>query len=135
MSEFKNKLILVAFIGAVFWMVILVFWLVPSYGMEATVTGSEVRVDYVEPITNEDNSNLTDLSDTRIYADKKNLAVVPATALTGGGSVSKMVVVPVVGRVEVDVLIEVTATDTSGNESDPASVTIRIDRLPPAPPQ
>ena len=104
-----------------------------------TVTGTEVTVGYDEPTQNTDNSALTDLDHTTIYYDKGAgpvaEATVPATAPTGGGTITTTITVPVLAGEEADVNFWVTASDQSGNESVPSPViTQRIDRLSPKAP-
>jgi hypothetical protein len=107
----------------------------------ATPTATEVTVEYDEPVTNADGTPLQDLKETRIYYQMGSAAptlavTVPATALTGGGHIVQKVAVPVGPNQEADVVFWATAVDTSGNESvRSSSVTVRIDRLPPAPPR
>lgn len=119
---------------------ILIFLPCASHAIDATVTGTQITLDYTEPTTNKDGSLLTDLDHTTIYYDKGEGTVkakdVPATALTGGGSISEQFVVPVAEDTEADVNIWATATDTSGNESaDSEIITKRIDRLAPGAPK
>jgi hypothetical protein len=107
----------------------------------ATPTATEVMVEYDEPVTNADGTPLQDLKETRIYyqmgsAAPTLAATVPATAPTGGGHIAQKVAVPVGPNQEADVTFWATAVDTSGNESVRSSTaTVRIDRLPPAPPR
>lgn len=110
--------------------------------MQVTLIGSELQVAYKEPIENELNEDgavtpLTDLDKTVIKTLLNGTEIasvdVVASALTGGGDVSETFIVPVIGKREADVEIQVTAVDTSGNISAPVSQSIRIDRLSPKP--
>ena len=113
--------------------------------IDFTPTGSVINVSYIEPTQNTDNSALNDLAKTTI-----NWRVCPvsgtcsavytkvdvaASALVGGGSISRDVTVPVTPGQEVNVEVFATATDLSGNVS-PESVHVvkRVDRLSPKAP-
>jgi len=62
--------------------------------------------------------------------------IVPATALTGGGSIAENIVVPVNEYEEADVDFWATATDLTGNPSKKSNIVNKtIDRLPPGAPQ
>ena len=96
----------------------------PVFALEFTLTGSEVTATYTEPTTNTDGSLLKDLAKTIIFYDivgdglpEVKAVEVPATALTGGGSIIQTVLVPIVGNQEADVDFWATAVDTSGNSS------------------
>lgn len=107
--------------------------------MEAVLSGTEVTVKYIEPTENENNTPLTDLDHTSIYTvingSKQKVRDVPASAPTGGGQIEQKFVVSVEDKQEVDVDIQVTASDGVGNESaPPASRIVRIDKLSPKSP-
>src|SRR3990167_1790290 len=112
----------------------------PVFALEFTLTGSEVTATYTEPTTNTDGSLLKDLAKTIIFYDivgdglpEVKAVEVPATALTGGGSIIQTVLVPIVGNQEADADFWETAVDTSGKSSDKSSVVRkRIDRLAPS---
>lgn len=116
-----------------------------AYALTLTPTGAEVSVEYTEPdrtAFDDDGLDfpLDDLAKTVIFYDMGSGPVVakevPATSLSGGSNISTTVVVPVVGRRKRDVAFWVIAVDIAGNESGKSTVeTIRIDRLPPAPPR
>lgn len=118
---------------------------IKAMAIEATVTATEVVVEYDEPLNNIPNIDgdvtpLTDLDHTTVYYDKGsgpvNAVEVPATSLNGGGHIIQPISIPVAELEEANISIWATATDTSGNESDPSNtVTKRIDRLKPQPPQ
>lgn len=110
--------------------------------MELILSGSEITTKYKEPIENEVNEDgavtpLTDLEKTVIKTIVNGSEVasvdVLASSANGGGDVEEKIIVPVIGKREADVTIEVTAVDTSGNVSVPVSQVIRIDRLAPKP--
>lgn len=107
--------------------------------MKFVQTGAVMTANYQEPATNEDGSPITDLALTSIYYDMGQgpvkAAEVPASAPTGGGTVTHDIEVPVAPKQEVNVTFWITATDGSGNESAHGNdVVVRIDRLAPAPP-
>lgn len=84
-------------------------------------TTREVTISYDEPTTSKDGSLLTDLAKTTIYYDAGHGPVkvmeVPATAPTGGGTITRRIAIPVSGEATSRVTIWVTATDLNGNES------------------
>lgn len=101
--------------------------------------GTQVNAIYTEPTQNADGSALTDLHHTSIYYDTGagpvNVVDLPASLNTGGGSREYSFIVPVNDGQEAEVVFYATATDTSGNTSAPSEpITLRIDRLAPAPP-
>lgn len=112
-----------------------------GYTLTATLSGFDVQLHYNEPTTNSDNSPLVDLDHTTVWYDAGAGIIkgvdVPATSLTGGGlNVSATVSVPIAVGQEKDVIFWVTAFDKTGNESIRSNtVTVRLDRLAPAPPQ
>jgi len=108
--------------------------------MELILSGSEITTKYKEPIVNDVNEDgqvtpLTDLSKTVIKTIVNGTEVgsvdVVASGPTGGGDIEEKIIVPVIGKREADVAIEVFAVDTSGNPGPVKSQSIRIDRLPP----
>ena len=106
--------------------------------MQYLLTGTQVEASYTEPTTNADGSPLTDLHHTSIYYDMGagavNVVDLPSS-LTGGGIVQYSFVVPILDGQERAVSFWATATDGSGNTSEPSTpVIVRIDRLAPAPP-
>ena len=113
----------------------------PAWAITFTVSGSIVEGQYTEPTTNANGSALTDLAKTNVYYQIPGQSAVkgpnvPASALTGGGTITTSVTVPLVAGQEADVTFWVTASDTSGNESARSPETVeRIDRLSPNPPQ
>lgn len=107
--------------------------------MTASVVGTDVTCQYTEPTTNSNGTPLADLHHTSIYYDMGNGAVhaadLPASLMTGGGTISYVISVPVADGEEKDVKFWATATDTLGNTSLPSPQAVkRIDRLAPAPP-
>ncbi|MBX3237057.1 MAG: hypothetical protein KF814_12980 [Nitrospiraceae bacterium] len=83
-----------------------------------------VTVSYTEPTTGTDGKPLKNLERTTIYynaGDGPVIAkVVPASAKTGGGTVSQPIVIRLTKPQEQDVLVCVSATDTDDREG-PAS--------------
>lgn len=135
MKFLKSLFVLGALVG-----VILVLSTISVNAFTVTVTGTQVTVTYDEPTTNEDGTALVDLDHTSIYYDMGSGTVkaidVPATSLTGGGTISQIITVPVLAQQEANVSIWATAIDLVGNESVNSSVVVtRIDRLKPSPPQ
>lgn len=135
MKFLKPSFILAKLVG-----IILVLSTISVNAFTVTVTGTEVTVVYTEPTTNENGSTLVDLNNTSIYYDMGSgtvkVADVPAISLTGGGTVSQVITIPVLDQQEANVNIWATATDLVGNESANSNVeVIRIDRLKPSPPQ
>lgn len=128
-------------------LIAVVFFAAPAAAdpIAATVTGATVTVTYGEPTDNAPNNQgqvtpLTDLAGTAIYYDKGAGQVeaiqVPASGPTGGATITSQITIPAVQGEEFDAIITATATDLSGNESaHSAPVTVRIDFLPPGPPQ
>lgn len=131
---------------------VLLWFLFPISGHALTVTvnGVEVTVTYTEPTENKCDpavgcstpAPLQDLSHTNVYFElasgggPQKQPDIPASTTAGGGPVSTTVTVPILEGQEDDVTFWATATDTSGNESDPSnSVVRRFDRLAPAPPK
>jgi hypothetical protein len=114
-----------------------------SWAVDAKISGVELTVSYEEPRVNVDRSELKDLQKTTVYWHWKGnpksvtkAAEVPATRPGGGGTVSVKVTIPVRPQQEREVTLYTTASDQKGNESAPSNeVTLRIDRLPPAPPR
>lgn len=107
--------------------------------MEIILSGREITLRYTEPTENRNDTPLTDLDHTSIYTvidgTKAKIKDVPATALTGGGSIEEKFIVEVGEDQEVDVEIQVTASDGVGNESTPPlSAVKRIDNLAPKSP-
>lgn len=114
----------------------------PAYAVTVTVEGTQVRLSYEEPTQNRTGTPLTDLGHTSIYyaippGTMPHLCTeTPASSLTGGATVEAVCLVPVLRDQEADVRFTVTATDTSGNESDPSvPVDRRLDFLAPASPR
>lgn len=98
-----------------------------------------VTVTYTEPTQNVDGSSITDLEKTVIYYNMGEGEVtameITATASTGGGIINQQIPVNVGENQEINITFYSRAFDSSGNQSgDSNRSTIRIDRLPPAPP-
>lgn len=112
----------------------------PALAIDFTASGTILTVTYKEPVANVDNSPLNDLDHTSVYfqvgtGTETKSAAIPATALTGGGSISTQITVPIAQNQSATVTVRATATDKSGNESAKSSpVTKTVDRLPPLPP-
>lgn len=122
----------------------IVFILVLStvvYSIDFTPTATEIVVTYNEPTVNADGSAIADLAYTTTYYQigtgtaVKVSPDVKASSVKGGGAVSTKATIPIGPGIEANVTVWATATDLSGNESTKSqSVTKRIDRLPPGPP-
>lgn len=100
-----------------------------------------ITLQYTEPSQNADGTPLRDLDHTTIYYDvgagKIRVADVPASSPTGGGVITHKIIVPIAGsKKEMTAWIWVTATDKSGNESNPSQiVSTRLGRTAPVAPQ
>ena len=117
-----------------------------STSINGSVTGTEVTVNYTEPVTNEDGSNLKDLDHTNVYYTKDSdgirVKVVPdnqtgpdinASALTGGGDSKVIFTVPVSSGEDTNISIVATATDDANNESnDSPPLVLNVDKQAPA---
>jgi hypothetical protein len=107
--------------------------------LEVIPSGAEVSVSYQEPTTNADATPLNDLAKTNIFYDIGDGPVMAretsAISVNGGGNVIEKITLPVAQGQILNVTFWATATDTSGNESIKSQeVSLRIDLLPPAPP-
>lgn len=115
----------------------------PSWAITAAQVGIQIQVDYVEPTTSIDENGqavpLDDLDKTVITVLDQGVELVTeergATKVDGGGAISHLMNVNVLQGQKKTFTIEVTAVDTSGNVSLPATTTLLIDKQPPAPPQ
>lgn len=114
----------------------------PAFAVEVTVDGTQVQASYQEPTTNKTGTPLTDLHHTTLFyampptAAPTSCNTTPASAPTGGATITATCLVPIVRDQEADVRFTVTATDTSGNQSDPSlAVDRRLDFLAPSPPK
>lgn len=114
----------------------------PAFAFDVTVQGTQVELVYTEPALNKDGSPLRDLAKTTGYFDvrpdgpARPCIETPASALTGGGSIRAVCLVPILQDQEADVRFTVTATDTSGNQSTQSDpVDKRLDFLAPAAPK
>ncbi|OQW34877.1 MAG: hypothetical protein A4E20_01485 [Nitrospira sp. SG-bin2] len=115
-----------------------------SFALTATVSGTQVTLDYTEPSVNSDAAKtpLVDLAKTTAYylfpgaAAKVACGEKTASSPTGGQPRQILCLVPVSTGQEADVKFTVTATDLSGNEG-PESIPVikRIDKLAPGAPQ
>jgi hypothetical protein len=107
------------------------------------VDSSTVRVSgsYIEPSTDSDGGALVDLAYTNVYYKiGTGLAVrgpqVPASNVSGGGTINTSLLVPVSSGQRVNVGFWVTATDIAGLESAATpTITLLIDRVAPAAPR
>ena len=107
-----------------------------------TESGAELTVEYDEPTTNVDGTPLADLSKTTIAitvmhpsGGAPQVIDVPASRPQGGGHVIRKITVGIgIDKPikEANVEARITATDTVGNQSDPAVATVRVDKLRPA---
>lgn len=134
----KSRVLVVLFVL----ILALVVWPLAVFAIEVTVNGTQVQVSYEEPTTNKTGTPLTDLASTTVrYAMPPTSAPVgckttPASAPTGGATITTTCLVPIVLDQEADVRFTVTASDTTGNVSDPSiSADRRLDFLAPAAPR
>ena|SRR3990167_6301034 len=119
-----------------------VFWAIPAAAFDASVSGTQVTVSYAEPTKDLDGSPLEDLLQTEVYYQVEGSTVavlgkgIAASKPQGGGGVQTNITIPVAQGEEKTVQVFGAARDTSGNISQATSkVPVRIDRMPPAPPQ
>ncbi len=123
-------------------MVLALLLSLPAFAVEVTVDGTQVQASYQEPTTNKTGTPLTDLHHTTLFYAMPPTAAgtacktTPASSQTGGATITATCLVPTMLDQEADVRFTVTATDTSGNVSDPSiPVDRRLDFLAPAAPQ
>ena len=107
--------------------------------MNVTQTGLNLHVTYDEPTITENGTPLDDLASTlTVVTDDAGVELgrhdEPASALTGGGAIEFDVLVDVPKGAKRELTVSVTALDTVGNESQPATSTILIDREAPGVP-
>ena len=104
-------------------------------GVDAVQSGVNVEVSYKEPTTSLGGLPLDDLAYTTIYVVEGEVVIetieVPAVSVNGGNSINQQVIVDVPRGQIKNLTIIATATDLSGNESDPIDTAIRLDRDPP----
>jgi hypothetical protein len=128
--------------GSAMALCLLLFAPAVSYAVDVTVNGAQVSMTYQEPTQNKTGTPLADLGETTGYyqappsAPRVPCVTTPASAPTGGRTITALCVVPIFADQEADVRFTVTATDTSGNESA-ASVPVdtRLDFLAPDSPK
>jgi hypothetical protein len=119
---------------------LIVLWTAPAYAL-VTIEGTSVRMEIDEPAANVDGTPLTDLQTLIGYYQvpgdvETECGRAPASAPTGGGTVSVSCLVPVGAGREANVSFRARAMDTSGNYSAYSGDVIhRIDHLPPARPR
>src|SRR4030042_3954101 len=95
----------------------------PARAVVFTPTGAIITVDYTEPILNADNSPLTDLAKCTVYyqfGGDPNVVLakeIPATVVTGGGTVRTTIDIPITPGQEKDIDGWMTATDLTGKEA------------------
>lgn len=100
----------------------------------------KLTASYVESSQDADGTALTDLAYTNVYyqigsAPPVRGPQVPASAPSGGGTISTTILVPVAAGSKATITAWVTETDTLGNESAPSTtVTLSVDRLLPKAP-
>jgi hypothetical protein len=109
---------------------------------DVNLTGTEITVHYTEPTRDADGTPLNDLRQTEIWYQLEGSTVpamvkgVAATALSGGGTITTQIILPVNTGDEKNFLVWAAARDISGNISTgTAKIPVRIDRMPPAAPQ
>lgn len=117
-----------------------------SASINGTVTGAEITINYTEPVTNADGSDLLDLDHTNVYytkdsdgirvqvtSDNQTGSDINASALTGGGGIEVIFTVPVSPGEDTDISIIATTTDDAENESnDSPTVVLNVDKQAPA---
>lgn len=97
-------------------------------------------VQWTEPTLNSDGSALVDLAYSSVYYSTLNGPLVvgaklPATVVTGGGTIQTTLIVPAPAGAVTPFKFQVSATDLSGNESVKTdAVFFTIERLAPSAP-
>lgn len=121
---------------------VLVLAAAAAQAFDVALTGTEITIHYKEPTTDADGTPLEDLMQTELYYQLEGSTVavqakgVNATNPNGGGTITERLVLPVNDNEEKNFTVWAAARDRSGNLSgSTAKVPVRIDRMPPAPPQ
>ena len=107
-----------------------------GYAFTASQNGNNIDVHLTEPTTNKTGTPLVDLGKVSIYSNTIKTTEATASALTGGGIRTISFPHGVGVDQETNFSVYATASDTTGNESLPSTtVSVRVDKLAPAPPQ
>lgn len=107
--------------------------------MKFLTDGVEVPVEWQEPSLNTDETALDDLHHTSVFynigAGPVNVVDLPANLATGGEVRSYSFLVPVLRGEQKNLTVWTTATDLTGQVSEPtAPITATLDRRVPKPP-
>ena len=114
--------------------------IVDASTVRLTATFTESTKDVDNTVDPADNPPLTDLNHSTIYvkvgvAPPASVALIPATAKTGGGNISTTILVPALANAKTTFTAWVTETDDAGNEGPQSNVvTMTIDRVGPMAP-
>ena len=125
-------------------MIVLVVWALasPVWALEVTQNDVNLRVVYTEPTVTAKGAPLDDLAYTTITVMDGTVILaemdIPATALTGGGTITQDVLFTPIPGEKKTYTVEVTASDTNidpkPNESLPATASVLVDREAPGVP-
>jgi len=123
----------------------LVVWALasPAWALEVTQNDVNLRVVYTEPTVTQQGAPLDDLAYTTITVMDGTVILaemdIPATALTGGGTITQDILFTPIPGEKKTYTVEVTASDTNidpkPNESLPATASVLVDREAPGVPQ
>jgi len=126
-------------------MIGLVVWALasPVWALEVTQNDVNLRVVYTEPTVTQKGAPLDDLAYTTITVMDGTVILaemdIPATALTGGGTITQDILFTPIPGEKKTYTVEVTASDTNidpkPNESLPATASVLVDREAPGVPQ
>ena len=126
-------------------MIGLVVWALasPVWALEVTQNDVNLRVVYTEPTVTAKGAPLDDLAYTTITVMDGTVMLaemdIPATALTGGGTITQDILFTPVPGEKKTYTVNVTASDTNidpkPNESLPATASVLVDREAPGVPQ
>lgn len=126
-------------------MIGLVVWALasPVWALEVTQNDVNLRVVYTEPTVTQKGAPLDDLAYTTITVMDGTVILaemdIPATALTGGGTITQDVLFTPIPGEKKTYTVNVTASDTNidpkPNESLPATASVLVDREAPGVPQ
>ena len=126
-------------------MIGLVVWALasPVWALEVTQNDVNLRVVYTEPTVTQQGTPLDDLAYTTITVMDGTVMLaemdIPATALTGGGTITQDILFTPVPGEKKTYTVNVTASDTNidpkPNESLPATASVLVDREAPGVPQ
>jgi chitodextrinase len=109
-----------------------------------TAVNINTKVTYKEPTQQKDGKPLTNLSKTTIYYDigkgQVKAVDIPATMASGGGTITKDIVIAIAAGTQVNASFWATATNQTYSVSAKSNIANKLlggisDTIPPAPPQ